>query len=345
MKFVDEVKIFVEGGRGGDGCCSFRREKFVPRGGPDGGDGGNGGSVVLVANPSLGTLLDLQFHQHNTADRGKHGKGKQMTGARGKDKSIAVPCGTLVYDAETGEMFGELLERGDRLVVARGGRGGRGNLRFVSPTNRVPHRSDPGEKGQKFRLRLELKLMADVGLVGFPNVGKSTLISVISAAKPKIADYPFTTIVPNLGVVKPKSGRSFVIADIPGLIEGASDGAGLGHRFLRHVERCAVLLHLLEFNPERGEDPLADFETLRGEIERYQPEMLKKPQVAVLNKADLNPDPEEVERLRGAFEKRGMEFFHISAAARQGLEPLLEALDRHIVRPAPEVPELLREEE
>lgn len=338
MIFVDEVTIYVKAGDGGKGCCSFRREKYVPLGGPDGGDGGCGGDVRLVVDEGLSTLLDLRYNQHQRAEPGVPGKGKQMTGRNGRPCLVRVPPGTIAFNAETGERLGEVLYPGDSLLVARGGRGGRGNMRFVTATNQAPRRTDPGEEGENLRLRLELKLLADVGLVGFPNAGKSTLISAVSRAKPKIADYPFTTLVPNLGVVQTPHGTSFVLADIPGLIEGAHGGAGLGHQFLRHVERCSVLLYLLDFSSDRSEepDPLADLDILRRELELYAPEMLAKPQLVALNKADLNPDPEALARLRAGVEARGLPFLVISAAARSGLDSLLVELERRINRPAPQ---------
>ncbi len=333
MKFVDEVIIHVEAGAGGNGCMSFRREKYAPRGGPDGGDGGGGGDVVLVGDPGISTLLDLRYNQHQRAKHGVHGKGKQMTGARSKDKLVRVPLGTIASDAETGEVLGEVLEINERLRVAKGGRGGRGNLRFVSSVNRAPRRADPGEPGEARRVRLELKLLADVGLVGFPNAGKSTLISALSAARPKIADYPFTTLVPNLGVVRTKSGFSFVMADIPGLIEGASDGAGMGIQFLRHVERCSVLAFLLDFSTDRESSPLEDYRVLCSELERFAPEMLKKPRVVGLNKMDLNPDPEQVEEIRAFFAQADVPFTEISAATRRQIDDLVMLLDMQIPRP------------
>jgi len=321
---------------------SFRREKYVPRGGPDGGDGGKGGDVVLVVDPQISTLLDLRYNQHQRAKRGVHGRSKGMHGARGVDCEVRVPRGTIAYDFESGEFLGELLNNEDRLVVAKGGRGGRGNKRFASPTNRAPRRADPGEEGVDTRIRLELKLLADVGLVGFPSVGKSTLIAAVSSAKPKIADYPFTTLVPNLGVVRAKGGHSFVIADIPGLIEGASEGAGLGIQFLRHIERCAVLLHIVEFNEYRSSSPIKDYYALKKELENYAPEMLEKPQVAVLNKMDLNYEEEKVEELREQFKDLGIKFLTISAVTRQGLTELIDLLDSYIEREEPEIPDVLK---
>lgn len=320
---------------------SFRREKYVPRGGPDGGDGGDGGDVVLVVDSQISTLLDLRYNQHQRADRGVHGKGKGMHGARGKSCEVRVPPGTVAYDYETDELLGELINKDDSLVVAKGGRGGRGNKRFATSTNRAPRRADPGEKGESKRVRLELKLLADVGLVGFPSVGKSTLISAVSAAKPKIADYPFTTLVPNLGVVRAREGRTFVIADIPGLIEGASEGAGLGIQFLRHIERCSVLLHIVEFNEYRGSTPIKDYHALKNELLNYAPEMLEKPQVAVLNKIDLGYEEEKVQELKEEFEKLEIPFLTVSAVSKQGLQELIDLLDSYIEREEPELPDVL----
>jgi GTP-binding protein len=339
MIFVDEVIIAVKAGDGGNGCCSFRHEKYVPLGGPDGGDGGHGGDVILAVDEGISTLLDLRYNMHQNADRGGYGKGRQMTGKNGRNRLVRVPPGTIAYNADSGELLGEVLNPRDKLVLARGGRGGRGNMRFVSATNQAPRRCDPGGKGEALRVRLELKLLADVGLVGFPNAGKSTLISAISKAKPKIADYPFTTLVPNLGVVKPPRGIGFVIADIPGLIEGAHEGAGLGHQFLRHVERCSVLLYLIDFSYDRGEtaNPLNDLLTLRNELKLYAPEMLEKPQLVALNKADLNPDPEAVAALEKSVNELGLDFRVISAVARIGLDELMNTLDDRIIRPKPDL--------
>lgn len=337
MRFVDEVNIFVQAGKGGAGSRSFRREKYIPLGGPDGGDGGDGGNVYLQGDEQLSTLLDLRFNPEQKAEDGANGRGRQMTGRRGEELVLRVPLGTIATDLDSGERVGEVLTHGSRLLVAKGGLGGRGNLRFVSSTNRAPDRADEGRPGEKRRLTLELKLLADVGLVGYPNVGKSTLIAASSRARPKIADYPFTTLVPNLGVVSVGPGRSFVMADIPGLIEGASDGAGLGLQFLRHVERCRVLVHVLEFNAERGDSPLNDYKALLRELERYLPAMLEKPQVVALNKCDTNPEKEAVTKLKRAFARRGLPFFVISAATHQGLTPLLETLYTLCKAPSPGV--------
>ncbi len=289
MLFVDQVTIHVYGGPGGAGAEAFRRETFVPRGGPSGGDGGHGGDVILRADAQLSTLLDYRYREHHKADRGQHGQGKNRTGRSGEDLYLRVPPGTYVTDADTDERLGELLEDGDELVVARGGRGGRGNAAFASPTNRAPREWEPGEPGEERRIRLELKLIADVGLVGLPNAGKSTLLSRVSAARPKVADYPFTTLQPNLGVVElPGAGRSFVLADIPGIIEGAHEGKGLGLQFLRHIERTRCLAFLV---PADSEDPAEELATLRAELAAYSETLAEKPACMVLTKADLlGPD-------------------------------------------------------
>src|SRR5438445_2281788 len=293
--FVDEVDIHVEAGNGGKGCLAFRREKYVPRGGPSGGDGGHGGSVYVVASPHINTLINYRFHPEFDAERGDHGQGSNRTGHTGADLELAVPIGTLVYEKtgnpdEPHELVADLAAEGDRVLVAKGGRGGMGNARFASSTNRAPRKVQPGEPGEIKDLRLELKLLADVGLVGFPNAGKSTLIARISAARPKIADYPFTTLVPNLGVVRLAEDRSFVVADVPGLIEGAHRGQGLGHQFLRHLERTKVLVHLVDVSGASGRDPAEDLDTVRRELALYQPTLAAKPQIVAANKIDaLDP--------------------------------------------------------
>src|SRR5919109_3447906 len=271
--FVDEIDIFVKGGDGGAGCVSFRREKYVPRGGPDGGDGGDGGSVYLEADPALTTLLDFHYQRHYHAPRGQHGEGNNRAGAGGEDLVLRVPVGTVVSDRDTGEVLGDLTERGQRVVAARGARGGRGNARFSSSTNQAPRRADLGRPGPERWLHLELKLLADVGVIGFPNAGKSTLVSRVSAARPKIGDYPFTTLQPTLGIARVDGERTFVIADLPGLIPGASQGRGLGHQFLRHTERTRLLLHLLDLDPASGRDPLEDLAVIDGELAAYSPEL------------------------------------------------------------------------
>lgn len=317
--FVDLATIEVEGGRGGAGCLSFRREKGVPRGGPDGGDGGKGGDVVLTVDPHLSTLLDFHYRHHFRAERGQHGMGKNKTGASGRDCVLRVPPGTVVLAAETGERLGELLHAGERLVVARGGRGGRGNAAFATATRRAPRVAEPGEEGERRRVRLELKLIADVGLVGKPNAGKSTLLASISAARPKIADYPFTTLEPVLGVVSLGDGRSFVVADIPGIIEGAHEGRGLGLQFLRHIERTRLLAYLI---PVDSNSPQAEYEMLRAELAAYSTALMAKAHSVVLTKADLL-GPGEAGPAVHAPQAWGV--FLISAVARRGLRDLVEA--------------------
>src|SRR5262252_919870 len=277
--FVDEIDVFVKGGDGGAGCVSFRREKFVPRGGPDGGDGGDGGSVLLEADPAITTLLDFHYQRHYTADRGQHGKGANKHGRSGSDTVLRVPLGTVVAERDTGDLLGDLTTAGQHLLVAAGARGGRGNARFTSSTNRAPRRADLGRTGEQRWIHLELKLLADVGVIGLPNVGKSTLVSQVSAAKPKIAGYPFTTLVPTLGIVRLDEDRSFVIADVPGLIAGAAEGKGLGHRFLRHVERTRLLIHLIDVDPSSGRDPVADYRTVDDELRAYSGELALRPQI------------------------------------------------------------------
>ncbi|ATC93577.1 Obg family GTPase CgtA [Pseudoalteromonas tunicata] len=292
MKFVDEVEVRAEAGDGGSGAVSFRREKFIPEGGPDGGDGGDGGSVYFEADENLNTLIDYQFERFHRAERGTNGRGAKCTGKKGDDLVLKVPVGTRVSDVETAESMGDLTRHGQRLLVAKGGFHGLGNTRFKSSTNRAPRQKTLGTKGEIRNLRLELLLLADVGLLGMPNAGKSTFIRSVSAAKPKVADYPFTTLVPNLGVVRPDVNKSFVIADIPGLIEGAADGAGLGIRFLKHLERCRVLLHIIDIMPADGSDPVENANAIVGELERYSPELASKPRWIVFNKIDLLPADE-----------------------------------------------------
>src|SRR5215831_5932080 len=285
--FVDEIDVFVKGGDGGAGCVSFRREKFVPRGGPDGGDGGDGGSVILQADPAISTLLDFHYQRHYAAERGQHGKGANKHGRSGADTVLRVPLGTVVSDRDRGDALGDLTSAGERLTVARGARGGRGNARFASATNRAPRRADLGRPGEERWIHLELKLLADVGVVGFPNAGKSTLVSRLSAATPKIADYPFTTLAPTLGIVRVDEAESFVIADLPGLIPGAAEGRGLGHRFLRHTERTRLLLHLVDLDPSHGRDPVKDWQAIQDELTAYSEELAARPQIVVGSKAEL----------------------------------------------------------
>jgi len=313
--FYDYAKIFVKAGKGGDGMVSFRREKYVPAGGPSGGDGGRGGSVVFVADEGLRTLVDFRFRKHFNAPAGGPGRSKDMHGAAGDDLTVKVPVGTVVKK-DDGAMIGDLIYHRQRLTVARGGRGGKGNARFVSSVNRAPQIADNGEPGEEGWLTLELKLLADVGLIGFPNVGKSSIIARVSAAKPKIADYPFTTIDPNLGVVRLDDEESFVLADIPGLIEGAGEGAGLGHRFLRHVERTRVLIHVLDISGFENRDPLDDFDLILKELELYSPGLSRKPQIIAANKMDLPHAEENLARLR---EKLGDEYQILAISAATGL--------------------------
>jgi len=320
--FIDKAKIYVKGGDGGNGCVAFRREKFVPKGGPSGGDGGKGGDVVLVADRNVHTLLDFKYRRHYRAENGKHGEGNKRTGQSGKDLIIKVPVGTVVKDAETGKVIGELTEHGQRLVVARGGRGGRGNAAFATPTRQAPDFAKPGQPGEERWIELELKLLADVGLIGFPNAGKSTFISRVTAAKPEIADYPFTTLRPILGVAK-VGDFSFVIADIPGLIEGAHKGRGLGHEFLRHVERTKVLLHLIDLS-DNTRDPKEAFEVINKELKLYSPELLEKPQIVVGTKIDALQNRDVIEKLKSYFESKGYPFFAVSAVTGEGIDELMK---------------------
>lgn len=326
MKFVDEARIYVKAGDGGNGCVSFRRERFIPRGGPDGGDGGKGGDVIFQADRQLATLLDFTYPRTYRAQRGAHGKGKNQTGKNGADLMIRVPTGTLIRDDETGEVLADLLLDGQRFVGARGGKGGRGNARFATPTHQAPRRAEKGEKGEERWLRLELKLLADVGLIGFPNVGKSTLLSRISSARPKIADYPFTTLSPNLGVVIWENRNPFVVADIPGLIEGASQGAGLGLTFLRHIERTRILVHLIDVASGEGEDPVRAFRALNQELESYHPSLKGKPQIPVLNKVDLPSVREKAPQWVGVFREMGYGLHLISAQTGEGVASLIEKI-------------------
>ena len=331
--FVDQVDIHVTAGNGGRGCLAFRREMKVPRGGPSGGDGGHGGSVYVVASPHTSTLINYRFHPEFKAERGHHGQGSNKTGASGHDLELAVPIGTLVYEKtddpiEPMRLVCDLTEEGQRVLIAKGGRGGLGNAHFATSTNRAPRKVQPGEPGEEKLLRLELKLLADVGLVGFPNAGKSTLISRVSAARPKIADYPFTTLTPNLGVVGLSDDRSFVIADVPGLIEGAHRGHGLGHQFLRHLERTKVLLHVVDVSGASGRDPVQDLETVREELRLFQPALAAKPQLVAANKMDAVTDDTEVQALKARALALGLPFFQVSAASGAGLPDVLEGIWR-----------------
>jgi GTP-binding protein len=326
MRFVDEVKIRVQSGSGGRGCVSFRREKYVPRGGPDGGDGGKGGDVYLEATEQKQTLLDFRYVHIFKAGSGKHGQGQNRHGRSGEDLTLEVPAGTLVKDPETGEVLADLTQPGQRWLAAKGGSGGRGNARFVSSTRQAPRIADDGEEGVELELVLELKLIADVGLVGLPNAGKSTLIAAVSAARPKIADYPFTTLVPNLGVVQYEDAPPFVIADIPGLIEGAHEGAGLGIRFLRHIERTRVLVHLVDVSGIQEEEPLGPYHQIDHELQSYSEELGKKHRIVALNKVDMISDPELVQSLTDAHRQTGHPVVVISALKRQGLRELLQQI-------------------
>jgi GTP-binding protein len=333
MKFVDEARISVEGGNGGKGCLSFRREKYIPKGGPDGGDGGHGGSVILVADTGLNTLVDFRYQRRFKARNGQSGMGSDRTGRGGEDLLVRVPVGTQVFDEESGTVLGELLAAEDTLTVARGGHRGLGNARFKSSTNRAPTRTTPGKPGEQRSLRLELKLLADVGLLGMPNAGKSTLVSAVSAARPKVADYPFTTLHPSLGVVRLGSDRSFVMADIPGLIEGAADGAGLGLRFLKHLSRTRLLLHLVDIAPEDDQrDPVAEARAIVTELQRFSPELAARERWLVLNKIDLLAPPERarrVEEIADALSPHA-DVYAISGATGEGCTPLCEAVMRRL---------------
>jgi len=346
--FVDEAKILVKAGDGGNGCVAFRREKFVPRGGPSGGDGGHGGSIYLQANPNDNTLLRYRYNREFKADRGRHGEGSNCSGHSGADMNLLVPVGTLAYDEQTGETIADLSVPGQRVLIAQGGKGGRGNQHFAKPWHQAPREHEEGFAGAERHLRLELKLLADVGLVGFPNAGKSTLISVISAARPKIANYPFTTLEPNLGVVNADGGtgghgtelgRTFVVADLPGLIEGAHLGAGLGIRFLRHVERTRLIVHLIDTSDSNVDDPVHSFQVINGELEAFSASLIEKPMIVVATKLDATTDPTRLDELRDFCKQRNLEFHAISAVVGDGVKDLVrsiaDALDK-IPRPAHE---------
>jgi GTP-binding protein len=337
--FVDEVDVHVQAGHGGRGAMSFRREKFVPRGGPDGGDGGNGGSVFIAAQANLNTLLNYRFQKIFTAENGAHGQGANRTGRAGKDVELLVPVGTMVYElGERGAttQVADLTEEGQRVLIAKGGLGGWGNAKYATSTNRAPRKTQPGLPGEEKDLRLHLKLLADVGLVGFPNAGKSTLISRVSAARPKIADYPFTTLVPNLGVVGMSDGRSFVVADVPGLIAGAHAGHGLGHRFLSHLERTKVLVHLVDVSSTTGRDPVEDFQVITRELELFPgrdsfgERLTDKPLIVAANKIDALDEPDRLERLRDHLRERHIPLYPVSAVTGEGLDALLEAAWREV---------------
>jgi GTPase len=326
--FIDEARILVKAGDGGNGCLAFRREKYVPRGGPSGGDGGHGGDVILFASEHENTLLKFRFNPEHKAERGRHGEGSNCSGAAGATLEVGVPVGTVVYDEATGERLYDFTTPGERFRIARGGRGGRGNARFVSSTHQVPTEHEPGRPGEEKRLRLELKLLADVGLVGFPNAGKSTLISRISAARPKIAAYPFTTLEPNLGVAQVDGFRTFVVADIPGLIEGAHLGHGLGVQFLKHVERTRLLAHLVDVSESTGRDPVRDFEIVMAELASFSEELALKPMILVATKLDAAQDPARAASLRELAAARDLQYFEISSVTGQGIDDLKYAMAR-----------------
>jgi GTP-binding protein len=342
VKFIDEALIEVFAGKGGNGCMSFRREKFIPFGGPDGGDGGRGGHVYVEADSNLNTLIDFRYQRLYRAKNGEHGRGADQFGAAGDDLLLRVPVGTLIRDAESHEVVADLTQSGQRIVLAHGGAGGLGNLRFKSSTNRAPRQCTPGQPGEQRKLQLELKVLADVGLLGMPNAGKSTLIAAVSNARPKIADYPFTTLHPQLGVVRLGEGQSFVVADIPGLIEGAAEGAGLGHQFLRHLQRTRLLLHLVDvapFDPEA--DPVRDARSVVAELKKYDPDLAAKPRWLVLNKIDMVPPDERKARVSAIVRRLRHKgpVYVVSALAREGLEPLLRDIFDAVRMPAPEGPE------
>lgn len=328
--FIDRTKIRIKAGDGGNGVMAFRREKFVPRGGPSGGDGGRGGDVWLVSDESLNTLLHLRYNPEHVAERGRHGEGSNRIGRDGKDVEVKVPVGTQVFDADTNELIFDFVENGQRWMAAKGGRGGFGNAHFATSTNRAPRYHQSGGEGEEKFLQLELKLIADVGLIGFPNAGKSTLISVISAAKPKIADYPFTTLEPHLGVVDMGDYRTFVVADIPGLIEGAHRGAGLGDRFLRHVERTKLLLHLVDVSSISGRDSVTDYEIINRELKSYDERLALRPQIVIATKIDALDEPERLERLKEKALQEGKEFFAISSATKEGVQDLVYAVIKRL---------------
>ena len=332
MKFVDEAKILVKAGDGGQGCVSFRREKFIPHGGPDGGNGGRGGDIILITSRSHSTLLDMKYRQHHTAKRGGHGSGNNRTGKDAIDIVLVVPMGTLVKDDATGEILADLTEEGQRFIVAKGGIGGKGNAWFTSSTYQAPHFAQEGMPGEEHWVKLELKLLADVGIIGLPNVGKSSFIARVSAARPKIADYPFTTLTPNLGVVKYGNLESFVIADIPGLIEGAHQGLGRGIKFLRHVERTKVLLHIIDIADGDCPGAWENYLTINGELEKFSADMMKKPQIVAINKIDLPDTREKLEIELARLEKNGIKAYPFSAATGEGTRDILNEMIRLLGR-------------
>jgi GTPase len=331
LLFIDEVIVSVKAGNGGNGCLAFRREKFVPRGGPSGGDGGQGGDVVLIGSQHYNTLLHFRFNPEHSAERGRHGEGSNRSGREGHSIELPVPVGTIVYNADTGEQLFDFTADGQRFIVAKGGRGGRGNARFATSTHQAPTEHEDGKPGEALRLRFELKLLADAGLVGFPNAGKSTLIARVSAAKPKIADYPFTTLEPNLGVVQ-AGDATFVLADIPGLIEGAHEGHGLGIQFLRHVERTSLLVHLVDVSDFTGRDPAHDFDVILTELKSFSEELAAKPMIVVANKIDACQDQGRIDGVRAKAAEHGLPFFEISAATGEGVEDLKFTIAARVAR-------------
>lgn len=331
--FVDSAKIYIKAGDGGDGCVSFHREKYIASGGPDGGDGGKGGDIVFQVDDNLSNLIDFRYKRKYVAERGKDGSSKNCTGRNAPDLIIKVPRGTVVKESETGRILAD-LSADEPVVICKGGKGGRGNAHFATSTRQIPRFAKPGFRGDEYEVQLELKLIADVGLVGFPNVGKSTLISVVSAAKPKIANYHFTTLTPVLGVVRPDENSSFVMADIPGLIEGASEGVGLGHEFLRHVERCRLILHVVDVSGIEGRDPIEDFEAINRELANFSEELAEAPQIVAANKSDM-ATPEQIERFKEYIEKQGMRFFEISAVTTKGTQELIKAVHEELSKLPP----------
>jgi GTP-binding protein len=335
MKFIDEADISVKAGAGGRGCVSFRREKFVPRGGPDGGDGGEGGDVIFVTDPSLASLIDFRYKRSYSAGRGQHGMGSDCHGRNGQTLSIRVPIGTVIKDIDTGEVLSDMTVQDQLCLVVKGGRGGKGNAHFKSSTNQAPRFAQPGTEGEERNIRLELKLLADVGIIGFPNAGKSTLVSRISAARPKVADYPFTTLRPNLGVVRYGEFKSLVVADIPGLVEGAHEGKGLGTRFLKHIERTRIFIHLLDLSPATGRDPASDYRVINAELEKFNPELANRPQVVVFNKMDLAEARETAPELLKFFKDKGIRVIEISAVTGEGVKGLVEFIGNEVDRTRP----------
>jgi len=324
--FIDKAKIYVKAGDGGNGCVAFLREKYVPFGGPAGGDGGKGGDIILIADNSLQTLMDFKYKRHYKAERGQHGQGGNKKGKDGENLILKVPVGTIVKDAETGEIIADLVKEGQSVVVAKGGKGGRGNAAFKSPTNQAPMVAEKGEPGEEKWIELELKLLADVGIIGFPNAGKSTLISILSKARPKIADYPFTTLAPVLGILRLDVNDYIVLADIPGLIEGASEGLGLGHKFLRHIERTKFLIHLIDVSDFRERDPIDAFNIINKELEKYSPDLIKKPQIVVANKIDALSDKSLIDKLEKYFSEKDYPFVAVSLITRENIDKLVNLI-------------------